>query len=167
MENVEGTADVDPSNLTGKEALREHEPSTELSEEQQSALSRQHAYEALPVDKLPAVRRDLAHEGAVSLGFDEAFIALPALSVRASAIGDDRVVVVKNGWEEPSVLWTAVVAKSGGMKSPAIALALEPLQEAQDANFHALEAAWKEYELRLGEWKRTEHPCPHRRRRSL
>jgi hypothetical protein len=84
-------------------------------------------YEDFPLGQLPPVVRGLVGEGAAALGSDPAFVALPALAVCAAAIGNSRVIRLKDSWVEHSVLWTATVAESGVGKTPAYRLATEPL----------------------------------------
>jgi hypothetical protein len=59
-------------------------------------------------------------------------IAIPALVVCAAAIDDAIRVQVKmfdTGWTESARLWAAMIAESGGKKTPALSKALDPLQE--------------------------------------
>jgi DNA polymerase I-like protein with 3'-5' exonuclease and polymerase domains len=76
-------------------------------------------YVPFPVDVLPAPLADYVAQGAASFGCDPVFVALPVLGVVASAIGNTRVIALKRGWREPSVLWCCVVADSGTVKTPA------------------------------------------------
>src|SRR5262249_32420171 len=68
---------------------------------------------------LPAPLDEYVRQGAMALGCDPAFVALPVLAVAASAIGNTRALRLKRGWEEPPVIWSALVADSGTLKSPA------------------------------------------------
>jgi Protein of unknown function (DUF3987) len=76
-------------------------------------------YVPFPVGALPEPIREYVSQGALALGCDPAYIALPALAVAASAIGNTRTIRLKRGWDEPSVVWTAIVGESGTLKSPA------------------------------------------------
>jgi hypothetical protein len=84
-------------------------------------------YQPFPVDALPEPARSFVAQGAAALGCDPAYLALPALTVLASAIGYTRTIRLKRGWDEPCVVWSAVVGDSGTMKSPAWMKAVEPL----------------------------------------
>lgn len=71
------------------------------------------AYPPFPVELLPPVLAGYVREGARALGCDAACLALPVLAAVASAIGNTRVLRLKPGWDEPSVLWTIVVGEGG------------------------------------------------------
>ena len=81
---------------------------------------------AFPLDALPNAIRQLAIEGATSIGCPPEFIAGPALVAAAAAIGMSRVVEVTSSHREPPVLFLAVVGEPGTAKSPAEAQALAP-----------------------------------------
>lgn len=85
----------------------------------------------LPLEALPERIRDLAQAGSEALGCDPAYIALPALAAAAAAIGNARHLMLKQSWQEPPVLWTAVIGDSGTLKTPAYRLAMRPLWQAQ------------------------------------
>lgn len=91
-----------------------------------SACGAAERYQPFPLDTLPA---DLARfvAQAAAIGCDPSFIALPALAVAASAIGNTRIIRLKRGWEEPSVLWSVPVGDSGTLKSPGYRVAVAPL----------------------------------------
>ena len=119
------------------------------------------AYEPFPVDVLPPPARDLVARGAKAIGCDPAFIALPALAVMAGAIGNSRVIEVKDGWCEPSVVWAVIVGKSGSQKSPALDLAADPLHALSRAQLGDHERdldeyfrATEDYEAALAKWRR-------------
>lgn len=92
------------------------------------------AYVPFPTEMLPAPVRLLAEEGSTAQGCDPAFIALPALSACAAAIGGSRALRLKRTWVEPCILWTAPVGESGTLKTPAYRLAINPL--------HAIQRGW-------------------------
>ncbi|MDC3256086.1 YfjI family protein [bacterium] len=82
-----------------------------------------------PVDALPDAAHKLVTVGAKAHQCDESFFALPILSVLAAAIGNTRRFEIKEGWQEPPILWTLVIGESGSGKSPALDSAQEPLME--------------------------------------
>ncbi len=88
-------------------------------------------FQPFPTHLLPAPIARFVREAAKSLGCNEAFLAVPLLSVFAAAIGNSRRIQLKKGWCEPSVLWAAIVGDSGTLKSPALDLLLEPLHRRQ------------------------------------
>lgn len=73
-----------------------------------------------PLTLLPPVMRDYVRAIAKSLGVDVAFVFLPLLSALAAAIGNSRNLRIKKGFVAPALLWTAIVARSGSKKSPAL-----------------------------------------------
>jgi len=85
-----------------------------------------------PLDVLPGPARRLVEEGARSLGCPPDLIGVPVLAAMGAAIGTRRCLEVKPGWEEHPAIYAAVVAKPGGCKSPAQALALAPLYAIQE-----------------------------------
>jgi len=92
---------------------------------------------------------------------DPTYITLPLLAGLASAIGATRRIMLKPGWYEPSVIWASVVAESGTMKSPAQALAHQPLRAAQDWQLDQLPEMLRQhdrdkalYDADYAEWKR-------------
>lgn len=74
-------------------------------------------------DLWPLVR-DLA-QGA---GAPAEYVAIGTLAVAASLIGGKRWVRPWDGWEEPCILWAAVVGDPSSNKSPAIDAATRPLR---------------------------------------
>jgi hypothetical protein len=76
-------------------------------------------FRPFPVEALASPIREYVDEASRALGCDPAYVALPALAVAASAIGNTRVIRLKRGWDEPSVVWAAIVGDSGTLKSPA------------------------------------------------
>ena len=122
-----------------------------------------------PTELLPETLRRFVREGAKALGCDASFIALPAMSVLASAIGNSRRIRLSNTWTEPTVLWTAVVADSGTLKSPAFDLALKPLRDLQSAAMVRHARQIEEYEKDLlrhecdvKDWKNSGRKQGHR-----
>lgn len=105
-------------------------------------------YEPFPLDALPDALRGFVVRGAQSIGCDPAYIVLPMLSALAAAIGNTRLIELKPGWTEPSIIWTAIVGESGTMKSPALALALQPTRDRQSRAMtdHAAEVKEQERE---------------------
>jgi hypothetical protein len=87
------------------------------------------AYTPPPMDVLPPAVRDFVQDHAVAIGIDPGYVLPATLTGLAAAIGNTAVVQVKTGWNEPSVLFAAVVAESGSAKSPAVRGALQPILE--------------------------------------
>jgi len=117
-------------------------------------------FRPFPVDALPEPIRSYVNQGAKAVGCDPSFIALPMLSALAAAIGNTRRIALKAGWQEPSVIWSAIVGESGVLKSPALEFGIKPLMEREaDAMRRYRDAlgAYRvdalRYEVALKEWK--------------
>lgn len=112
-------------------------------------------YSPLPLECIPEPVRSLVIEGSRSLDCDSSFVALPALAVVGAAIGNTRHIQLKKGFQQPAVIWTAVVGRSGSLKTPSFRLATNYFNRIQH---HALleyhrekeeyEAALKAFEYR-------------------
>lgn len=118
-------------------------------------------FQPFPIDIFPGLLRKFVANGAKAIGCDTSYIALPLLSCIATSIGNTRKIELKKGWEEPSILWTAIVGDSGTMKSPAIELALQPVKERQQkafAEFTEQDRNYRDeflqYERDLADWKK-------------
>lgn len=107
-----------------------------------------------PLEALPEPLRLFVIAGAATVGCDEALLAVPLLSIVAGAIGNSRRIRLKRGWSEPSIIWSAIVADSGSMKSPALELVAKPIQDYQSRIFERHESALAEYEAELAEYER-------------
>jgi hypothetical protein len=104
-------------------------------------------YQPFPVDALPKPLAEFVQQGALSLGCDPAFVALPAWAVLGSVIGNSRSIRLKRTWWEPPVFWCAIVGDSGTLKSPAWTMCLSPLfalDAERRAQFKCAKAAYNE-----------------------
>lgn len=104
------------------------------------------AWKQFPVEALPEPVRSFVRECAQAMGCDTSFVALPALGVIASCIGNAYRVILKRGWTEPSVLWCCTVGESGSLKSPPFKAVLRRLREAQQRAMDAYKQAMSEFE---------------------
>ncbi|WP_437186918.1 DUF3987 domain-containing protein [Planctomicrobium sp. SH668] len=125
-------------------------------------ISSELEFQHFPVELLPEPIRSLVLAGANSIGCDQTYIALPVLTVIATAIGTTRKIRLKQGWDAPSTLWTAVVGESGTAKTPAFKLALKPMRDRQQIALQRHADAMKEfdiqqefYERAIAEWKKN------------
>jgi len=115
-----------------------------------------------PLDEHPEPIKTYVRRTADSIGCDPAFVATAILPALASAIGTSRVVLLKPGWVEPSVLWGACVGDSGDGKSPAIDAATKHLRRRQAVAIDDYRRQREEfdreqeaYELDYSDWKRS------------
>ncbi len=110
-------------------------------------------YRPFPVGALPAPIAAYVAQGAKALGCDPAYLALPALAVAASVIGNTRCLRLKRGWEEPCVVWSAIVGDSGTLKSPAYLKAVAYLFRLQKRLLAEFKAQAAQYQEDLAEYK--------------
>jgi hypothetical protein len=103
-----------------------------------------------PVDVFPRPLAELIQEGAKALPCPPDFIAVPMLSVLGTAIGTSRAIEIKIGWVEGPRIYDAVVADPGSKKSPALALAMAPLNAQQEEYRKQFTEDEKDYEAELG-----------------
>jgi hypothetical protein len=89
------------------------------------------APDAFPVDAMPRGCRQLISEAAAAIGCPPEFVGLPMLAVLGSAIGNSRVVKLKDGWEEGAGIYAAVIADPGEKKTPAYKVAIAPATKHQ------------------------------------
>jgi hypothetical protein len=124
-------------------------------------------YSPFPVTVLPAPLRDLVSAGSAAIDCDAAYVALPAIAAAASAIGTLRTIRLRRGWDEPAIVWCAIVGESGTAKSPAIELALRPVRRRQTLAIRAYELALgqyrddeREHERAVARWRRAKGNDP-------
>jgi hypothetical protein len=119
-----------------------------------------------PIHLLPEPLRGFVAVAAAALDCDQSYIAVPLLPVLASAIGNTRRIRLKQTWSEPAVVWAAIVAESGTVKSPALELVTQPIWRRQKALLKEHAKARAQYEADLQAWKdasregRGERPDP-------
>jgi hypothetical protein len=112
-------------------------------------------FEPFPVELLPEPIQSYVVDGGKALGCDPAFIAIPMLSILASAIGNSRCIKLKESWTEPAILWTALIGESGSMKTPAINYAMSTLKKMQ-------EKAFREYDKKMVKYKKQKRAYDHK-----
>lgn len=92
-----------------------------------------------PSTAIPGAAGCYIQNAAEAIGCAACMIALPLLSAIASAIGNARAIVLKNTWIEPAVVWSAIVADSGCLKSPAIDAGVLAVSKREEAAWNAAE----------------------------
>jgi hypothetical protein len=120
-------------------------------------------YEPFPDDVFPKAVSEFVRMAADSIGCDAGLIGVPLLSALAAAIGNTRRVQLKQGWTEPSILWTVIVGESGSHKSPAMEEAMRPVRARQQEAMKQYARAMLQYrqdldahELNSKQWKRSQ-----------
>jgi hypothetical protein len=89
-------------------------------------------YRPFPVDTLPEAVAAFVAESAAAVRCDEAFIALPVLTLLGAAVGNARRLQLKRTYEAPTILWTGIIGESGTGKTPAIRTALASAYEHEE-----------------------------------
>ncbi|MFQ5745120.1 MAG: DUF3987 domain-containing protein [Acidobacteriota bacterium] len=121
-------------------------------------------WKPFPTQALPGLVNCYVQEVATAIGCDESFAALPVLASLAGCIGNRRRVRLKRSWTEPAIIWAVVVARSGRLKSPAIAEVTRHLHQREAQEIETERQRRDEYELELRAWsdppkgKRGERP---------
>ena len=112
-------------------------------------------WEPFPVSLLPEPVGTFVIEAAERLSTDPVFVAFPMLANVAATIGNARRIELWGGWKEPPILWAAVGADSGTMKSPSMDAALQFVRQRQDDAFREYRAAGADYEREKREHDRA------------
>jgi hypothetical protein len=127
------------------------------------------SYETFPITFLPSIMAEYVEKTAAAIGCDVTHVAIPAMGVVAGAIGNTRIVLIKRTWLEPPILWGAVVARSGGWKSPALQAVLRPVYAIQaqalaqyEEEYREWEKVWNEYKDQMADYRmrKGEKPDP-------
>ncbi len=112
------------------------------------------AYVSFPLETLPEPVRGYVDASARAIGIDPAFVAVPILCTLAGAIGNTRRLKLKKSWEEPAILWAAIVGESGTQKSPAIDAAKKFPRRRQQLARRRFEEQAAAYEIELARYEK-------------
>jgi len=110
-------------------------------------------WKPFPTDALPTPLAEYVYNVAAAIGVDEAFVALPVLVTLAGTIGNRRRVKIKNGFEQPAILWGGIVGRSGSTKSPVLKEVTRPVEKIEIELIKRHKAAEAEHERALDAWK--------------
>lgn len=108
-----------------------------------------------PLDTLPPLLRAHVAENAAAIGCPVDLVALPALAACGASLGNTWSLDLKAGWSERSILWAAVIARSGTAKSPALTAALRPLHALQAEAYTRWRDDHEQWLADLNVWKAT------------
>jgi hypothetical protein len=103
------------------------------------------------------------------------FLFTTLLPTAAALIGTSSRIVVKakGKYKQPCIIWSAVVARSGQLKTPAQNVILDPLVKLEIEESQKYQAALEQYEINLANWKKNKNakaedkPKPPSRKRYL
>jgi hypothetical protein len=115
-----------------------------------------------PAEALPKVLRDFVCAMAEAMGVPPEVVAVPALVVCAAAVGNAVRCWITASWQEPCILWLALLMESGEMKTPSFKAAKRPMdklqskaeQEYQDKLAHYGDEQ-AQYDLDYASWKKS------------
>ena len=111
-------------------------------------------FRPFPTELLPSAVAEYVTSAAKAIGCDVGFVAAPMLALLAASIGATTRIQVKPGWTEPAIAWCAVVAESGGHKSPALDAATVFLRRWQHTKMREFQQAVKDHELALARYEK-------------
>jgi Protein of unknown function (DUF3987) len=166
--NVRGDAWEPQANGHGKNGTHPAHKQPAQAHKPRTVIAR---YKAFPLELLPEPAGEYVKQGAKALGCDPAYLALPVLSVLASVIGNTRSIRLKGpthhlhsrprqGWEEPSVIWTVTIGQSGTLKSPAFDKIIGYLESRQLKFNSFYRCEWDEYQSKLEDHRQGEAGKP-------
>ena len=110
-------------------------------------------YQPLPLACFPEPVREFIAAQARTLRCDPSAVALPVLSVLASALGGTQRIRIKRTWTEPAILWTALIANGQTTHDAALLAATEPLRRRQSKSMREQKRLWPEYEQKLSRYR--------------
>ncbi len=87
------------------------------------------AYRPFPIEALPSPMREFVQEVGRALFCDTGSLATFALVTLSAAVGTTRRVQLKTTWRPFPILWAAVVANSGDLKTPSLEHATAPIRD--------------------------------------
>jgi hypothetical protein len=151
-----------PAAIANGETLREPEhaeegPRVEQEPERVELPPPPARYVPPPLELLPSQLQKYIHAAAKSLNVDLAFILLPLLSWLGTAIGKARSILLKRGFIQPPVIWTAIIGRSGSRKSPSLDLGCGILEHEREL-IRRNRDAQTEYQEHHAEWEAKTKP---------
>jgi hypothetical protein len=118
--------------------------------------------EAFPINALPPELATFVSEVAAATNTDTSYAGLAVLVTLAGCVGNRALARVRRGWDEPGVLWGALVGASGTIKTPVLKAVTRPLidiyRERRKRHIEAMqeyEVDHAKYTARLAEWKKA------------
>ena len=110
-------------------------------------------WNSFPVDVYPDPIKDYIEAHAAAKNCDPAFIAVPALIVLSSAIGNSYGIQIKRSWQEIACLWGLIIAPSGKYKTPGLHAAAWPIYQKEKEAGNAYNEAEAQYQQDLEAYK--------------
>ena len=110
-------------------------------------------YKPFPTELFPKPVQHFVREVSASIGVDEAMVSVQVLAVMAGCVGTKRRVRLKHGYSEWGAIWSAVVARSGTLKSPTFKAVTGQAWSWEAETIEAHRQAVKQYDDDLQAWK--------------
>jgi len=137
--------------ITGEQAVAQLQSIEQISEPSELPPPPS-PYKPPPLDLLPSVLQDFVHAVAESINVDVGFTFLPTLSAVGTAIGNSRSILLKRGFVQPPVIWSAIIARSGGRKHPTTDATTFAITEHERELIQQNEEAMEIYNEQLADW---------------
>jgi hypothetical protein len=110
-------------------------------------------YAAPPLALFSVKLQDYIHAAAESVNVDVSYVLLPLLSALSSAIGNARSILLKRGFIQPAIIWTGIIGRSGGRKSPALEAGCFAVMEHERELVRQNKQADTEHVEAMAEWE--------------
>lgn len=108
---------------------------------------------AFPTDVLPPSMARLVSSASVALSVPPEFVGVPLLVLAGAAIGNAFEIEVKKGWREGPNLYAAIVADPGSGKTPALRIAIRPINAVQDRLTEIYRDEKKRHDAAMAAWE--------------
>ena len=105
-----------------------------------------------PTEVFPPALQSFVKEVSHAMCCPEDFVGVPMLLVAGVAIGDSRVLRLREDWVEAANLWGGIIGPSGTTKSPPINTTVAPLSKAQERFQEQHRQQMTGYEEQLEKW---------------
>jgi len=113
-------------------------------------------WQPFPLPTLPSQLRRFVTEVSQSIGIDSANTAACVLSIVSGVIGRMFRIKIKQGYQEPAMLWVALIADSGFGKSPALDFARKPIDRLQIEAWEKYKEEKEQYDADFEEYNRQQ-----------
>ncbi len=106
-----------------------------------------------PTGIFPPAVQDFIQEISLALPCPEDFVGASLLPVIGATIGTTRVVQMKDTWQEYPLLYLAIIAPPGALKTPAMNSAIKPLKKINEVLHKRSREKYKQWEASLDLYK--------------
>jgi hypothetical protein len=103
-----------------------------------------------PIEVFPKEIQDIITETNKTLNYPIDFTACSMLAAASVAIGNSHEVQIKNGFKQRAVLYLAVIAKRGRVKSHPVDFTFKPLTNRDSSSYKTYERELEAHKVNLG-----------------